>query len=90
MTDITKAIVCAILSGMVLIKDSLLQIKNRSPGSGGSEFLSQYLNDPLPYVRCHITKYAQTFTPCYNHVNFFLIYICHLAFNLNTICLTPK
>ena len=44
---------CAILSGMVLIKDHLLLIEMSSPFSGS-------LSDgPLPYVRQHITVGAR-------------------------------
>ena len=53
-TGITKAVVCAILSGMVHIKEPLLLIVKSSP-CGGSGFISHYLNGPLPYVWCHIT-----------------------------------
>ena len=40
---------------MVHIKEPLLLIGKSSPCSGGSRFLSHYLNGTLPYVRCHIT-----------------------------------
>ena len=53
-TGITKAMVCAILCGMVHIKEPLLLIgKNSHVAAAG--FLSRYLNGPLPYVRRHIT-----------------------------------
>ena len=48
MTDVTKAVVCAILYGMMHIKEPLLLIGKSSPCGGGG-FLSRYLSGPLPY-----------------------------------------
>ena len=53
-TGVTKAVVCAILSGMVYINDPLLPIGKNSPGSGGSGF-PLYLNGPLQYDRYYVT-----------------------------------
>ena len=50
----SKAVVCAVLSGMVNIKEPLLLVgKVAHVATAG--FLSRYLNGPLPYVRRHIT-----------------------------------
>ena len=38
MTGVTKAVVCAILSRMVHIKEALMLIEKSSPSSGGSWF----------------------------------------------------
>ena len=56
-TGVTKAVVCAILSGMMHIKEPLLLIGKSSPcgGIGFPLSLSRYLNGPLPYVWRHIT-----------------------------------
>ena len=53
-TGVAKAVVCAILSGMVHIKEPLLLIeKSRHVAAAG--FLSRCLNEPLLYVRRYIT-----------------------------------
>ena len=50
-TGLTMVMVCAILSGMVHIKEPLLLIEKSSPCSGGSGFpLSHYLSGPLPHL----------------------------------------
>ena len=53
MTGVTKAVVCAILSGR--IKEPLLLIGKSSPCGSSGFPLSHYLNGPLPYVRRRIT-----------------------------------
>ena len=52
----TKGVVCAILSGVVHIKEPLLLIGTRSLCSGLAGFLPHSLSGLLPYVRCYITK----------------------------------
>ena len=53
-TGVTKAVVCAILSGMVHIKEPLL-LPERVAYVVAAGFLSHYLSGPLPYVWRHIT-----------------------------------
>ena len=53
LTSVTKAVVCAILCGMMYIKEPLLLIRKSSLCCGSRFPLS--LNGPLPYVRHHIT-----------------------------------
>ena len=53
-TGVTKAVVCAILSGMVHIKEPLLLI-GKSSHVVAAGFFSYYLSGPLLYVRRHIT-----------------------------------
>ena len=49
-TGIIKAVVCAILSWIVHIKEPLLLIVKSSPSCGVAGFLSCYLTGSLSYV----------------------------------------
>ena len=53
-TGLTKAVVCAILSGMVHIKEPLLLIGKSSPCGDSGFPLSLSNCGPLPYVQRHI------------------------------------
>ena len=54
MTGVTNAMVCAILSGMVHIKEPLLLIERIDSVVAAAGFLSCYLNGLLSYIQCHI------------------------------------